>query len=105
FPRVGGARHRPEPCQEPLVSLASLDVFHIIVALSVLLALAHLGGHLASRLGIPPMVGELTGGVLLGATVLKRWWPDGHAWLLPPMPAAGAAAPAVLPVLGFCSTI
>ncbi len=87
------------------MSLASIDIFHIVVAISVLLIVAHIGGYLASRIGIPPMVGELGGGILLGATVLKRAWPTGHAWLLPATPTDGTPIPPLLPILGFCSTI
>ncbi|ATE59519.1 cation:proton antiporter [Thauera sinica] len=87
------------------MNLASLDIFHIIVTLSAILACAHLGGFAAARAGLPPMVGELGGGLLLGATVLERIWPEGHAWLLPAAPGAGAPVPPVLTTLGFCSTI
>lgn len=89
------------------MSLASLDIFHVIVALSALLVAAHVGGFIAGRIGIPPMVGELAGGILLGATFFKRVWPEGHAWLLPAPPADALTQPtsAVLPILGFCSQI
>lgn len=87
------------------MNLGLVDLFHVIITLAVLLSGAHLGGYVASRLRIPPMVGELAGGLLLGQTVLKRLWPDAHAWLLPALPAAGSTVPPVLTVLGFCSTI
>jgi Kef-type K+ transport system membrane component KefB len=66
---------------------------------------AHVGGYIASKIGVPPMVGELCGGILLGATVLKRVWPEAQAWLIPPAPSPGTAASPMLPILGFCSTI
>ncbi|MCW2925282.1 MAG: sodium:proton antiporter [Thermoleophilia bacterium] len=84
------------------MSLATLDLFHVLAAIAALLAVAHIGGLVASRIGIPPMVGELAGGLLLGATVLRRVWPDANSWLFPAIPADGAVPP-VLPVLGFCS--
>lgn len=87
------------------MNLGLVDLFHVIVTLAVLLSCAHLGGYAAARLRIPPMVGELAGGLLLGQTVLKRLWPDAHAWLLPALPATGSTVPPVLTVLGFCSTI
>lgn len=87
------------------MSLGLLDLFHVIVTLVVLLSCAHAGGYIAARLRVPPMVGELAGGLLLGQTVLKRLWPDAHAWLLPALPPGGVAVPPVLTVLGFCSTI
>ena len=82
------------------MSLAPIEILHILAAVSALLVVAHTGGLLAARVGVPPMVGELAGGVLVGATVFQRVWPTGHAWLLPPAPALP-----VLPILGFCSTI
>lgn len=87
------------------LNLGLVDLFHVIVTLAVLLSCAHLGGYAAARLRIPPMVGELAGGLLLGQTVLKRLWPDAHGWLLPALPATGGTVPPVLTVLGFCSTI
>jgi Kef-type K+ transport system membrane component KefB len=86
------------------MSLASLDIFHVLAAIAALLAVAHMGGLIAARFGLPPMLGELTGGVLLGATVLDRVWPAAFTWMFPPLPEAGAV-PAVLPILGFCSQL
>jgi Kef-type K+ transport system membrane component KefB len=86
------------------MTLSSLDLFHIVITLATLLVCAHLGGFLATRLGMPPMVGELAGGVVLGATVLARVAPDLHAWLLPAVPT-GATPPPLWPVLAFCSQI
>ncbi|MCW2959674.1 MAG: sodium:proton antiporter [Thermoleophilia bacterium] len=87
------------------MSLATIDIFHVLAAISALLVMAHLGGFLAARAGLPPMIGELLGGLLLGATVLRRVWPDGSEWLIPATPGVGEAMPAVLPVLGFCSQL
>lgn len=86
------------------MSLASLDIFHILAAIAALLSLAHLGGLIAGRIGIPPMVGEIAGGLLLGATVLGRLWPEAEQWLFPTV-SAGDPIPPVLPVLAFCSQL
>jgi Kef-type K+ transport system membrane component KefB len=86
------------------VSLASPDIFHVLAALAVLLATAHIGGLVATRLRLPPMVGELGGGVLLGATVLHRLSPGASQWLFPAAPQSGAVPP-VLPILAFCSEL
>lgn len=82
------------------MSLTPQDLLHILATMSALLVAAHLGGFVAVKLKIPPMVGELCGGVLLGATVLRRVWPAGHAWLLPAAPDSPVNA-----IIGFCSTI
>ena len=82
------------------MSLAPDDVLHVLTVVSALLVTAHLGASLASRFGIPPMVGELSAGILLGATVFQRVWPGGHAWLFPTHPTSVVPA-----ILGFCSTI
>jgi Kef-type K+ transport system membrane component KefB len=89
---------------ERSMSLATADIFHVLAALAALLLLAHLGGLIAARFGLPPMLGELTGGVLLGATVLHRVWHEGSAWMFPPAPASGAVPP-VLPILAFCGQL
>jgi Kef-type K+ transport system membrane component KefB len=81
------------------MSLTPDAILHVLAVVSALLVTAHFGAWLASRLGIPPMVGELGAGILLGATVFQRVWPGGHAWLFP---ASGSPVPAIL---GFCSTI
>jgi Kef-type K+ transport system membrane component KefB len=86
------------------VSLESLDLFHVLAALAALLTVAHLGGLIAARFGLPPMLGELSGGLLLGATVLGHVWHAGFTWMFPSVPGS-AAVPAVLPILGFCSQL
>ena len=86
------------------MSLTSLDIFHVLAAVAALLVVAHMGGLVAARFGLPPMLGELAGGVLLGATVLDRIWPAASRWMFPSMPETGAV-PAVLPILGFCSQL
>jgi Kef-type K+ transport system membrane component KefB len=89
---------------ERSMSLATADIFHVLAALAALLVLAHLGGLVAARFGLPPMLGELTGGLLLGATVLHRVWQQGSAWMFPATPESGAVPP-VLPILAFCSQL
>jgi Kef-type K+ transport system membrane component KefB len=86
------------------MSLASLDLFHVLAALAALLAFAHLGGVVANRIGLPPMIGELTGGLLLGATVLGRVVPDVSQWLFEP-PQGSEPVPPLVPILGFCGQL
>jgi len=52
---------------------------HIAAMLFVALVM----GQAARRIGIPAVVGEIAGGLLLGPTVLGRLAPDIHAWLFP----------------------
>ena len=81
------------------MSLATMDIFHVLIALSLLLSVAHLGAFIANKIGIPPMVGELTAGLLAGATVLKRFSPDVYTWIFPASPSPLGS------ILGFCSQI
>ncbi len=52
--------------------------------LATMLFVALVLGQAARRIGIPAVVGEIAGGLLLGPTVLGRLAPDIHAWLFPP---------------------
>ncbi|MFC6883215.1 MULTISPECIES: cation:proton antiporter [Actinomadura] len=69
----------------PPIPAHSLLVFLLQVALLGLLALGL--GLLATRFGLPAIVGELTAGVLLGPSVLAAVAPDLSGWLLPHDPA------------------
>ena len=81
------------------MSLATMDIFHVLIALSLLLSVAHLGAFIANKIGIPPMVGELTAGLLAGATVLKRFSPDVYTSIFPASPSPHGSS------VGFCSQI
>lgn len=48
-----------------------------------MLVTALLLGQVARKLGIPAVVGEIAGGLLLGPTILGRLAPDSFAWLFP----------------------
>jgi Kef-type K+ transport system membrane component KefB/mannitol/fructose-specific phosphotransferase system IIA component (Ntr-type) len=54
-----------------------------LLSLAILLGVARGLGELARAIGLPLVVGEITTGILLGASGLKRLWPSGHAWLFP----------------------
>jgi Kef-type K+ transport system membrane component KefB len=86
------------------MTLASLDLFHVLAALAALLTFAHLGGVVANRIGLPPMLGELTGGLLLGTTVLGRVGPDVSHWLFE-APQGSQPAPPLVSILGFCGQL
>ncbi len=53
------------------------------VQMAVLLILAVGLGRVASRLGQPPVVGQLLAGVILGPTVFGQLWRTGFDWFLP----------------------
>lgn len=75
--------------------------------LATMLFVALLLGHAARRIGIPAVVGEIAGGLLLGPTVLGRVLPDVHAWLFPAAGPVTAARTAIARVgmLFFIVTI
>jgi Kef-type K+ transport system membrane component KefB len=52
------------------VSLETIDLVHLLTALSVLLVASHALGHLFARFRQPAVIGEILGGLLLGPTVL-----------------------------------
>jgi Kef-type K+ transport system membrane component KefB len=83
------------------MSLSSIEIFHVLAAIAALVAVAHAGGLLAMRLGLPAMVGELGGGLLLGATVFERLAPGAHGWLLDPAASGSGTVHPVQPILGI----
>ena len=86
------------------MTLNPANIFFIALAAWALLFVAHIGGCFANRVGIPRIVGKLGGGILLGAALLKRVWPEAQAWLIPLLPSPGSLSP-TLPILGCCGAI
>lgn len=62
-------------------------MLHILIALSVVIAIARAGGIVFRFLGQPAVVGEIVAGILLGPSLLGRVWPEASAYILPPMVA------------------
>jgi Kef-type K+ transport system membrane component KefB len=60
---------------------------HILVALSVVIAFARVGGIIFRLLRQPAVVGEIMAGIMLGPSLLGRLCPQAFAYLLPPMVA------------------
>ena len=75
------------------MSLSNGDTLHLLLALSIVLVVAHASGFVFVRLRQPRVAGEIAGGLLLGPTVLGALRPDLAHQLI-----AGGAATA--PVLG-----
>jgi Kef-type K+ transport system membrane component KefB len=65
------------------VALTDTELIRLLVAVTLLLAAAHGLGHVFARLGQPPVVGEILGGLLLGPTLLGAIAPGAEEWLFP----------------------
>lgn len=63
--------------------LSETTLARLLLQLVILLLVSRGLGELMKRLGQPPVIGELAGGILLGPTLLARWFPDTHQWLFP----------------------
>lgn len=61
--------------------MTHVEVTGFFLQLGTLIAAALLFGRLARRLGLPAVIGEIAGGVLIGRTVLGSLFPDIFAWL------------------------
>src|ERR1041384_4029515 len=59
------------------------ELFRLLTALALLLVAAGLMGRLFTRFRQPAVIGEITGGLLLGPTLLGAVAPDIQAWLFP----------------------
>lgn len=65
--------------QAPIAS----PLFHALVALALILITARALGELFARLGQPPVMGEVVGGIVLGPSLLGHVAPAVYAQLLP----------------------
>jgi K+:H+ antiporter len=65
------------------VSLQTADIAHILMAFAALLLVAHGMGSLFVRFRQPRAIGEVIGGLLLGATLFGQLAPRAQAWLFP----------------------
>lgn len=71
------------PTQTVLKGLEHHALFLLLVQLAVMLATTRVLGEVMRKLGQPPVVGELAGGVLLGPSVFGLAWPDLQATIFP----------------------
>jgi Kef-type K+ transport system membrane component KefB len=55
----------------------------LLLAIAVVVGACKAAGWLAQRLGQPPVIGEITAGVVLGPSVLAALWPAGASALIP----------------------
>jgi len=72
------------------MTLAGSDVVRLLVSLGLLVMAAHAVGHLFVLLRQPRVIGEITGGLLLGPTVLGVLLPSWYAALFPESGASAA---------------
>ncbi len=59
-------------------------MLHVLIALSVIIAVARAGGMVFRFLHQPAVVGEIVAGIMLGPSLLGRVWPAAFGYLLPP---------------------
>ena len=74
---------------------ADADLARLLIALAVLLIAAHGCGRLFARLGQPPAIGEIVGGILLGPSALATLAPGVMGWIFPASGMSAAALGAV----------
>lgn len=58
--------------------MSSSQLGAIVLPLAILIATAHILGHLFTRLRQPRVIGEIAGGVLCGPSVLQHLFPGAH---------------------------
>ena len=61
------------------MTLSTPDLARLLLTLSLLLTVTHVSGHVFARLRMPRVVGEITGGLLLGPTVFGALLPHVQA--------------------------
>ncbi|MGN9913452.1 cation:proton antiporter [Phytohabitans sp. LJ34] len=67
----------------PVAPIPANELLIFLLQVGLLLLLASSFGRLATRLGLPAVVGELSVGVLLGPSVLAHLAPSLSSWLFP----------------------
>ncbi|WP_181770485.1 cation:proton antiporter [Amycolatopsis pittospori] len=64
--------------------MAVEPITRFLLAVGAILLVSHFCGEVLRRIGQPPVLGEIVGGLLLGPSVLGLIWPAGGAWLFSP---------------------
>ena len=60
-----------------------IEIFNLLIQLCILLIFGRLMAELARRVNLPPLVGEIVAGILLGQTVFGMISPAAFDWLFP----------------------
>jgi len=76
----------PVSLAAPIAPIAANNLLIFLLQVGLLLLLAVVLGRLASRFGMPAVVGELLVGVVLGPSFLAWAAPGLHNWLFPAVP-------------------
>lgn len=64
------------------ITLSDFELTRVFFAIVLLLASAHCSGYLFQRLlGIPKVIGEIVGGLILGPTILGFFVPAAYQWI------------------------
>ncbi len=64
-------------------SLSGHSVFLLLVQLALLVGMARVGAEIAKRIGLPAVVGEMTGGIALGPSLFGHYAPGAFAAVFP----------------------
>jgi Kef-type K+ transport system membrane component KefB len=72
-----------------LVPASHDDILRVLVSLALLLVVARALAELATRVGQPPVVGEILAGLILGPSLLSGAFPRLGEWIVPQSVVAG----------------
>ena len=72
-----------KPLSDPIGPIPTHSLILFLLQVGLLLLLATCFGRLASRVGLPAVVGELCVGVVLGPSLLAHLAPGLSSWLFP----------------------
>ncbi len=85
---IGGGLSAPAAASAPAASAAAKgkpDVLvHVLITLAAVVVAGQIVGRLFRAIGQPPVVGEVLAGILIGPSLLGRFWPEATAFLMPP---------------------
>ncbi len=71
------------PGNGPAASGSSDILWHLLIALTVVVMAGRVLGRLFAFIGQPPVIGEVIAGILLGPSLLGQISPDAYAYVLP----------------------
>jgi Kef-type K+ transport system membrane component KefB len=77
----------------------------LIVAVGIILIVARVFGWLFRFIGQPPVIGEITAGIILGPSFFGRFFPPAFAWVFPPSSLPALTLLSQLGLLLFLFTV